>query len=126
MSSEVEKIIRVAEDCLSNAEYNLHGGWSKAAVNRAYYCMFYCVTALLHIQQISAKTHQGAHLKFRELYIKTGLMPMETAESLRAVFEMRQSCDYDFEFDPTGEDAKGAIDMARDFLEATKNHLGIP
>ncbi len=118
MSGEVGKIIREAEDCLSNAEYNLHGGWSKAAVNRAYYCMFYCVTALLHIQQISAKTHQGAHLKFRELYIKTGRMPPETAESLRMVFEMRQSCDYDFEFDPSQEDALQAIGGARDFLEA--------
>jgi len=64
MSDEIEKILREAEDCLSNAKYNLKGNWNKAAVNRAYYCMFYCVTALLHTQQISAKTHQGAHLKF--------------------------------------------------------------
>ncbi|MCE7921786.1 MAG: HEPN domain-containing protein [Haliscomenobacteraceae bacterium CHB4] len=65
MTYEIARMLYSAEECLSSATYNFQGGWHKAAVNRCYYCLFDCITALLFVEGVSAKTHQGAHVKFR-------------------------------------------------------------
>ncbi len=59
MKMEIAKMLQSAEDCLSSAEHSFSGGWYKATANRAYYCIFDCVTALLHHKDIFVKTHQG-------------------------------------------------------------------
>ena len=123
MSYEIEKILQNAEDCLLNAEYNFKGNWYKAAANRAYYCIFDCISALLQEKQVTAKTHQGAHIQFRQLYIKTGVLDLSLAEMLSESFELRQSADYDFEFDLSEADAASAINNARTFFTATKNYF---
>ncbi|MCE7921785.1 MAG: hypothetical protein DYG98_01905 [Haliscomenobacteraceae bacterium CHB4] len=42
---------------------------------------------------------------------------------LTQVFDLRQSSDYDFEFEPTESDTLTAIESARTFLHATKDYL---
>ncbi len=123
MTQEIAKIIRSAEDCLLSAEHSSSGGWYKAAANRAYYCIFDCITALLHHQEIFAKTHQGAHIKFSEHYIKPGILDVQLAKILVDVFGLRQSSDYDFEFEPDETDITDALDNARTFLTATQAYL---
>ncbi len=59
MIMEIVKMLQSAEDCLLSAEHSFSGGWYKATANRAYYCIFDCVTALLHHKDIFVKTHQG-------------------------------------------------------------------
>ncbi|MEQ1745215.1 MAG: hypothetical protein ABMA02_07315 [Saprospiraceae bacterium] len=76
MKNEIEIILKSAEDCLLNVEYNLQGGWDNSL-----------------------------------------------DESLRNVFDLRQSCDYDFEFEPDDGSAEDAIKRAREFFKATKAFL---
>jgi len=123
MTNEIEKILENAEDCLLSAEYNFKGGWYKAAINRTYYCMFDSVTALLRDKELSAKTHQGAHILFRQHYIKTEIIEIQMAENLAQVFVLRQSSDYDFEYEPDAVDILAAIDHARTFLAATRAYF---
>ena len=123
MSYEIGKMLQSAEDCLLSAEHSFKGGWYKAAANRSYYCVFDCITALLYAKGASAKTHQGAHVKFRQLYIKTALLRVNLDEILTRVFDLRQSSDYDFEFEPTKADTLSAIESAKEFLAATKSYL---
>lgn len=124
MSPELKKILLGAEDCLSDAEFNYEHERFRASSNRAYYCILDCVTALLHSKDTFSKTHHGAHIKFRQLFIKTGDLSQSLDEILLRVFDLRQSCDYDFDFEPTEADAAAAITGAQEFLEATRLFLG--
>ena len=125
MKPEIEIILARAEDCLSDAVFNLEHDRLQVAVNRSYYCIFDCVIALLHEQAVFTKTHQGAHTKFHEHYIKTGLLDSELGKMLLLVFELRQSADYDFQYELAEQDVATALDHARTFLAATKSYFGM-
>ena len=124
MSPEIKVIIARAEDCLSDAAFNLKHHRLLAAANRSYYCVFDCITALLTDKDIYVKTHQGAHLKFSELFIKTGLMDSKLSSLLLFVFDLRQSADYDFSYELSEQDAITALENAKTFLAATKSFFG--
>ena len=121
----IEKIIAKAEDTMSDATFNYEYERYEACVNRAYYAVFYCITALLEVKQVYAKTHQGSHNKFNELYLKTKLMPQSLNDSLDTVFSLRQAGDYDFRIDITELEAQAALEHARTFLAATKSYFGL-
>lgn len=125
MKVPIDKIIEKAEDTLSDAAFNFEYERYEAAINRAYYAIFYCISALLEVKQVSTKTHQGSHNKFNELYIKTELMPATLNTSLDVVFSLRQSGDYDFRFEPTEIEASSAVKHAHIFLAATKAYFEI-
>lgn len=86
MNVPIDKIIEKAADALSDAEFNFQHGRYEAAINRAYYTIFYSISALLEAKQISTKTHQGTHNKFNEIYLKSGLLPLELNTCLDVVF----------------------------------------
>lgn len=124
MKKEAAKFLQRAEDCLSDAAANLEIRRLVVVVNRSYYCMFDCARGLLAEIGLQPKTHQGVYVKFNEEFIKNGLFASEHRDNFRAVFELRQSGDYDIDFDPTGEEADFAYNSASKFLSATKRHLG--
>ncbi len=123
MSVPIEKIIARAEDTLSDATFTFENERFEVCVNRAYYAVFYCITALLEAKQVYAKTHQGSHNKFNELYLKTALMPQTLNDSLDTVFSLRQAGDYDFRIEITELEAQAAIYHARIFLAATRAYF---
>ena len=125
MNVPIEMIIARAEDTLSDATFNFEYERYEACVNRAYYAVFYCITALLEAKQIYAKTHQGSHNKFNELYLKTELMPQNLKDSLDTVFSLRQAGDYDLRIEISEIEAQAAIEHARTFLAATRVYFEV-
>jgi len=123
MNVPIDKIIEKAADALSDAEFNFQYERYEAAINRAYYAIFYSISALLEAKQVSTKTHQGAHNKFNEIYLKTGLLPLALNTCLDVVFSLRQSGDYDLRFEPDQDAAASAIENARTFLNATRTYF---
>jgi len=123
MNLEIETILARAKDCLSDAEFNFEHDRLQVAANRSYYCVFDCIAALLHHKDIYAKTHQGAHQKFSELYIKSGILDIQLAKTLSKVFDLRQSADYDYQSELAQQDVATALDHARTFLAATKTYF---
>lgn len=115
MSEEVRKYLQKASSHLDDAKFMLENGKLGSAVNRAYYAMFTVVQAALFPHGIFTKSHTGAHTKFRELYLKNGLLPMELNRMLSAVFELRQEVDYDFEMLEDREVASEAVGYAERF-----------
>ncbi len=97
MKEEVKKYMLKAFAQLEEAELMLENGMLNGAANRAYYAMFSAICAALFIHGVSAKSHSGAHAKFRELYLKNNLLPTELNYMLTAVFELRTGADYDIE-----------------------------
>jgi|SRR5882724_10548993 len=117
------KALHKAEDALENAEYNFKAGFFLPTANRSYYSAFYCMIALLYSQNIITKTHQGAHSKFFELFVKTKVFPVQAAEHTAFLFKYRQQADYDFDVDLSEEEAKTLISKASEFLQLTKAYF---
>lgn len=123
--TESFKSLEKGIDAVESAEYDLKGGFLLASVNRAYYACFYSMMALLYTQNIYTKTHQGAHVKFFETFIKTGIFSIETADRLTKMFKYRQEADYDLDATVSPEEAEELIRDAREFLQQAKAYLQI-
>lgn len=117
------KALHKAEDALQHAEYNFKLRIFIVTANRSYYSAFYCLTALLYSQNIYAKTHQGTHSKFFELFIKTKIFPVHVADYVSFLFKYRQQADYDFDTDLSEEEAKTLLSKATEFLNLTKDYF---
>ncbi len=55
---ESQQALERAAETLQESEYNLEGGFPIASANRAYYAVFYCLTALLHTEDVYTKRHR--------------------------------------------------------------------
>lgn len=86
--------------------------------------MFTSVQALLLTKNAFSKTHQGAQVKFNELFIKTDLLPLELGKMLNDAFEKRQFGDYDVDAEISESDALKLLENARLFLSKIKIYLG--
>lgn len=91
--SESFKALAKAQEAIESAEFDIRGGFYLAATNRAYYGCYYCMVALLMIQNVSAKTHQGVRAKFSEVFIRTTIFPNRIAGFIKNAFELRQEAD---------------------------------
>ncbi|QJW88050.1 HEPN domain-containing protein [Spirosoma taeanense] len=120
---EASQALERAEETLQESAYNLEGGFPVVTVNRAYYAVFYCLTALLHTEGVYTKRHSGAHGKFHELFVRTNRFPAEAAQWAQFVFQLRQAGDYDLEADITDEQAQLALAYARQFFTLAQQYI---
>jgi uncharacterized protein (UPF0332 family) len=123
MNKEIEKVVLKSKDFLEDADYLFKGSRFEAVINRSYYAMFTIVQGLLLSKGVFSKTHQGTMIKFQELFIKTGLLPVELGKVLNETFEKRQFGDYDVDADISEEDALKVLEKARSFIEKIKDYL---
>ena len=63
---EALKALEKAQDALATGRHDLQAGFTLGAINRSYYCMFYCMSGLLYLHDIHTKSHQGIRAKFSE------------------------------------------------------------
>ncbi|WP_245859941.1 HEPN domain-containing protein [Spirosoma aerolatum] len=106
MKEQIDRFLEHASDTLDDAQFLHQNGRVLALVNRAYYAIFYCVCALLLTEGITTKKHEGARVKFHELFIKTGRFSRDAGKILERNFAARQSADYDMEAFLSDEEAK--------------------
>jgi uncharacterized protein (UPF0332 family) len=113
-----------AEESLADAKALLRsGGSGRSIVNRAYYCMFYCVLALLQAINRVPQKHQGAISLFDLEFVHKGLLPRDLSADLHRMFETRQLSDYK-KLEPVGlEEANAAIGAAERFLAEVRRYL---
>ena len=116
------RIMKKAADCLEHSKEDFEREAFEACVNRAYYSMFHSIHALLFVSGDHAKTHVGAHNKFRELFIKMGLMDMSLSIRLQRTFEKRQFSDYDYD-EITESEAFESVEDATYFLDSVVRYL---
>lgn len=118
----LERIICKIEECIESSKDAFEEKHYEACINRAYYAMFHSVQALLLIQDIHSKTHVGAHTKFREFYIKTGLLDISLSDRLQRSFVKRQFSDYDYE-EVSEDQAKESLEDTAQFVNSTMHYL---
>jgi len=115
--------LKKAEDFVKDADWDFKGQRYGATINRSYYAIFACTQASLVEENVHTKTHQGAHVKFHELYIKTGRLPRSMAESLKFNSDLRQVGDYDFSAEISENDALESLQNAQMFFDTTCKFL---
>lgn len=65
-----------------------------AAVNRAYYAIFYAANALLVTKGLERSKHSGVIAAFRQHFVKTGLVESEFSTFYGEAMEERHAGDY--------------------------------
>ncbi len=117
------RIDQAAESLADARALLTSGGSGRSITNRAYYCMFYCVLALLQSINRVPRKHQGAISLFDFEFVHKGLLPRDLSADLHRVFEMRQLSDYKKLEPVSHEEANAAIGAAERFLAAVRLFL---
>jgi uncharacterized protein (UPF0332 family) len=120
---EVALYLENADEALSVAQLNLDNDFYAAAINRAYYAIFYAANALLATQKLARSKHSGVLAVFRQHFIKTELLPTELSVIYGQVRDDRQEGDYEIMIATSKEDAEIDLDQARYFVEEVKAWL---
>jgi uncharacterized protein (UPF0332 family) len=103
--------------------YLIETTFALVSVNRCYYSLYYALTAVLLSENIFAKTHQGAHVKFNEVFIKGGIFPKSMAIILTDAFSKRQSGDYEVDFEITRDDLQLLLENTQTFITNVEIYL---
>ncbi len=115
-----EHRMRQSEEALRSGKTLLETGDFRGAINRFYYSAFYVVQALLLLKGKEARTHSGNLHLFREEYIRTGIFPPETNQTLTQLFEERLEGDYGFPDEPDQQEADQARKNCEEFTGRAK------
>jgi len=84
-----------AREALEEARILADSGHCNACVNRLYYACFYVISALLSKNDLSSSKHSGLRSFFNHHFVKTGIIPKETAIIYNSLYERRQEGDYE-------------------------------
>lgn len=103
-----------AKKTIGRAESNLNEGDIDTAVNRAYYAVFYMMTAMMLAQGEVFSSHKQLITNFNKAYIRTGLLPKEFGVKISKCQRLRHQGDYEPCPDISNQDAKEQIDFASD------------
>lgn len=121
--NEVALYIENADESLSVAQLNLDNDFYAAAINRAYYAIFYAANALLATRKLARSKHSGVLAAFRQTFIKSGLLATELSEIYGQVLEDRHEGDYEIITATSQEDAVLDLQQARHFVTEVKAWL---
>jgi uncharacterized protein (UPF0332 family) len=120
---EVALYIENANEALRVAQLNLDNDFYTAAINRAYYAIFYGTNALLATKKLARSKHSGVLAAFRQHFIKTGILASELSEIYGQVMDDRQEGDYEIITATSREDAEIDILQAHHFVESVSTWL---
>lgn len=123
MNELIQKYLDHAGRAIDTADTLLVHEDNLALANRPYYAIFYCICALLLTEKITTKKHEGARVKFHELFVKTGRFPIEAGRMLERSFESRQSADYDMDTEIGDAQARQLLTDARAFYALTLSYF---
>jgi len=114
ISYKIERSAEIMEDAKLLAA---NKRW-RSCVNRLYYSAFHLVNALLFLDGINSKSHDGLKSKFLQLYIKTNIIDIEYGKLYSRLIDWRQESDYSVFIDFEESDVAPIIEKVKKF-----NHI---
>jgi len=87
----------------------------RSCINRLYYSSFHLINALLFLDGINPKSHDGLKSKFLQLYIKTNLIETEYGKLYSRLIDWRQESDYSVYVDFDESDVIPIIEKVEKF-----------
>lgn len=109
------RAIRTGRLALSDEDFS-------AAVNRAYYAMFYAANALLATKGLERSKHSGVIAAFRQHFVKTGIISLSASRYFGEALDERHGADYELE--PIDFDtATRNLNHAEEFVTLVEQYL---
>lgn len=119
----VEHEKQKALQTFAQAETLLQGGFWDGVANRLYYASFHAVNALLIHDGHSVRTHHGASTMFRQIYIKSGILPVSVSEHYSILQSMRDKADYNCYFDATQALVEPLVEPTRQLIDTVLKQI---
>ena len=88
-----------------------------SSVNRIYYAMFYEVSSLLLLKDLTSSKHTGTKALFQQYFVKPGEVDKELGKFYSAMYEFRQRSDYVDFVDFEEDEVKIWIEKATNFID---------
>jgi uncharacterized protein (UPF0332 family) len=119
----VKTYLDAAHAALAGSQYNLDGGYTAIAVNRAYYAVFYAANALLATEGLARGRHSGTISVFRQSFVKPGTIEAEYSDIYGSLMDDRPTSDYDMGTKIEPERAESDVQSAREFVARIETYL---
>ncbi|VVB87320.1 HEPN domain protein [uncultured archaeon] len=123
MNEEIEALLRMAVDSIRGARLLSDDKLYGFSVSRAYYAMFYLVSAVLLTKDMNFSKHQAVVAAFGQHFVKTRIFKQKFHQYLVEAFEQRQIGDYEPMEEIIKETAQKNIERAEEFLVAVRVYL---
>ena len=115
--------LATSADDYSAALVLLNDGHFKAANNRAYYCIFHAIRAILAIEGKDFKKHSTLIGHFNQQYVHTGVFGKELSKIVTQASTIRGSSDYDDFYIADKAETQAQIDGAKAFYDTVERYL---
>ena len=112
-----------AREALHAAGYNKER-FSKIAVDRAYYSMFYAAHSSLLAEGIKPKTHEGVNNLFSDAFVKTGKFPKEIFKTMGTLENKSYKAEYDPKTKFPLQEVEKYIKQAEIFVDTVEKMMG--
>ena len=109
MSSKISKALskhrlEQAKENFEEAEILYKANKFKGANNRAYYCIFHSIKAVLALEPIDFKRHKDVIGYFNKNYVNTEVFPKDIGKRIVKSSKVREDSDYDDEYSIRSEE----------------------
>jgi len=115
--------IERSEAMLLSAKRDFNDTDYSSANNRAYYCMFHAIRAVLALDNVDFKKHSAVITRFGQDYLKTDRIPRSFGILIATASLIRNRSDYEDFYVCSIDDTKKLITGAEDFLRTIKVYL---
>lgn len=116
------KIERAKEE-LENANLLYENERLKAANNRAYYSIYYSLTAVLCLEPVAFKKHKDTLAYFNKNYVHGGKFPPEIGRAVEKAAKIRHASDYDEFYITSKDEAARQIDTAKRLIDLVTKYV---
>jgi len=115
----VEKADEALKSSYENLEINLN-----TAQNRAYYAIFYIVSALAYLDEFQSKSHHYLQGQFNKKYVhEQKLFDSSLTKIYKELIFNRETSDYDFTVKLNKEGVLRDIENAKIFIDTVKPYI---
>lgn len=94
-----------------------------SANNRAYYCIFHAMRAVLALDGEDFKKHSAVIAKFSQNYLKTDVIPRDYGKLITNASLIRNRSDYEDFYICSISDTEKLMSGAKDFLKVVEHYL---
>ncbi len=116
------KLERASEE-LDTARLLLDNEKLKASNNRAYYSIYYSITAVLCLEPIAFKRHKDTIGYFNKNYVHTGIFPNGIGRNISKAAKIRHASDYDEFYIANREEAEKQIQTAKMMIDLVDKYI---
>jgi uncharacterized protein (UPF0332 family) len=112
-----------AAEMLETARRDLNAADYASANNRAYYCIFHAMRAVIALDGEDYKKHAAVIARFTMNYLKTDILPRDYGKLISNASLIRNRSDYEDFYICSVEDTQRLVAGAADFLVSVREYL---